>query len=67
MSGKKTTKVLELKVVHPDPNPDVVAIARDFLARAESGETQCVVLVMDCNGDFISWTKTTSCFPASNS
>ena len=50
---KGTAKVLELKVVHPDPNPDVVAIARDFLARAESGETQCVALVIDCNGNFI--------------
>ncbi len=53
MSGKKTAKVLELKAVRPDPDPDVVAMARDFLARAESGDTQCVVLVMDCNGGFI--------------
>ncbi len=45
--------VLELKMLKREPNPDVVAIARDFLARAESGRTTCVALVMNCDDDFL--------------
>ncbi len=50
---KKTARILELKVAYTDPHPDVVAMARDFLARAESGKTQCAALLMDYDGDFI--------------
>ncbi|KKM88607.1 hypothetical protein LCGC14_1256990 [marine sediment metagenome] len=45
--------VSPLVLVKQEPNPEVVAIARDFLSRAEAGECQCVVLVMDIDGDFV--------------
>lgn len=46
-------KVVDFKVHKSEPDEAVVAIARDFLVRAEAGETRCVAIVMDVGGDFV--------------